>query len=232
MRLTTITFILLLLSWVQYTVEAQTGEAQTEPPALNFETLTLDQAIAFALQHAPAIQEASLTVALAELDLKRTQLWRRLIPSLTVHQGYNPIVGESRLGIGVSLDFNRIWEEDDQAKRAKLKWLNTEMYRKTVQNRVILSVTQSYYDWVTAQKQVELLEDQLSTQLKLQALQKLQFESGGAQLSAVLNTLDATATTQLALIKAQRAVKLQELTLKNEIGWDKDIDNRQSTIDN
>ena len=225
MRLTTITFILLLLSWVQYTVEAQTGEAQTEPPALNFETFTLDQAIAFALTHAPAIQEASLTVALAELDLKRTQLWRRFIPSLTVHQGYNPIVGESRLGIGLSLDFNRIWEEDNQAKGAKLKWLNTEMYRKTVQNRVILLVTQSYYDWVTAQKQVELLLDQLSTQFKLQALQKLQFESGQVQLNSVLNTLDATATTQLALIKAQASVKLLELKLKSDIGWDKDIEN-------
>ncbi|MBI1924640.1 TolC family protein [Candidatus Poribacteria bacterium] len=209
-----------MLSWVQYTVEAQ-----TEPPPLNFETLTLDQAIAFALKHAPLIQEASLTVALAELDLKRTQLWRRFIPSLTVHQGYNPIVGESRLGIGLSLDFNRIWEEDDKAKGAKLKWLNTEMYRKTVQNRVILQVTQSYYDWVTAQKQVELLEDQLSTQLKLQALQKLQFESGQAQLTSVLNTLDATATTQLALLKAQASVKLQELTLQSDIGWDKDIEN-------
>ncbi len=220
MRFTTIAFILLLLGWVQYTVEAQTGEAQTEPPTLNFETLTLDQAIAFALKHAPLIQEAELTVALAELDLKRTQLWKRLIPSLTLHHGYNPIVGESRVGIGLSLDFNRIWEEDDKAKGAKLKWFNASVYRKTVQNRVILSVTQSYYDWVVAQKQVELLLDQLSTQLKLQELQKLQFESGQAQLNSVLNTLDATATTQLALIKAQASVQLQELKLKNDIGWD------------
>jgi len=106
------------------------------------------------------------------------------------------------------------------------------MYRKTVQNRVILSVTQSYYDFVVAKKQVELLEDQLSTQLKLQELQKLQFESGQVPLNSVLNTLDATATTQLALIKAQASVKLLELKLKNDIGWDKDIDNRQSTIDN
>jgi len=220
MRFTPITLILLLLSVVQYTVAAQTGEAPTEPPALSFDTLTLEGAIAFALLHAPAIQEASLTVALAELDLKRTQLWKRLIPSFTLHQGYNPIVGESRLGIGLSLDFNRIWEEDNQAKGAKLKWLNTQRYRKTVQNRVILLVTQSYYDWVTAQKQVELLEDQLSTQLKLQELQKLQFESGQAQLNSVLNTLFATATTQLALLKAQASVKLQELKLKSEIGWD------------
>ncbi len=118
------------------------------------------------------------------------------------------------------------------ARRSLLKWLNTEMYRKTVQNRVILSVTQSYYDFVVAKKQVELLEDQLSTQLKLQELQKLQFESGQVPLNSVLNTLDATATTQLALIKAQASVKLLELKLKNDIGWDKDIDNRQSTIDN
>ena len=208
--------ILLLLSVGGYAAP----DTPQVPETLDFETLTLEGAIAFALGHAPAIAQAELTVALAELSLKTTQLWRRLIPSFTFHHGYNPIVGESRLGIGLSLDFNRIWEEDDKAKVAKLKWLNTQRYRKTVQNRVILQVTQSYYDWIAAHKQVELMEDQLSTQLKLQALQKLQFESGQAQLSAVLNTLDATATTQLALIKAQASVQLQVLKLKSEIGWD------------
>jgi outer membrane protein TolC len=197
-----------------------TAEAPKEPETLYFDTLTLDQAIAFALTHAAAIQEAELTVALAELDLKRTQFWRRLVPSLTLHHGYNPVVGESRIGIGLSLDFNQIWEETDRAKAAKLKWFNSSVYRKTVKNQVILSVTQSYYDFVAAKKQVELLEEQLSTDLKLQEIQKIQFESGQAQLAPLLNMLQTVATTQLTLMKAQAEVKLKELKIKSEIGWD------------
>ena len=129
-------------------------------------------------------------------------------------------MGESRVGIGLSLDLNQIWEEASRAKAAKLKWFNSEIYRKTVKNRVIVAVTNSYYDWVAAKKQVELLFDQLSTDLKLQEIFKIQFESGQAQLSQLLNTLGSVANTQLALMKAQAEVKLQELKLKSEIGWD------------
>jgi hypothetical protein len=131
-------FLFLVLG--QPVANAQTAEAPQEPETLSFETLTLSQAVAFALQHAPQIQEAELTVALAELDLKRTQFWRRLVPNLTLHHGYNPVVGESRVGIGLSLDLNQIWEEASRAKAAKLKWFNSEIYRKTVKNQVIADV--------------------------------------------------------------------------------------------
>ena len=220
-----ITLILLLLSLCGYTATAQSPEsemdlASKEQQALDFDTLTLEGAIAFALKHSPAIAEAELTVALAELDLKRTQFWKRLLPSLTLHHGYNPLADENRVGIGLSFSLNQIFAEGERAKEAKLKWFNAEIYQKTVGNGVVLSVTGSYYDWVTAKKQVELLEDQLSASMKLSELQKLQFESGQEKLASLVSGMQQVATTQLALLRAQAEVELRELKLKNDIGWE------------
>ena len=221
--------LLLFLGLGQYTINAQikpseipfngTDKSPKEQLTLDFETLTLEQALTFALQHAPAIAEAQITVALAELDLKRTRFWRRLVPSLNINHGYNPAVRDSRIGVGLSLDLNRIWEEGNNAKATKLRWFNTEIYQNTVRSQVIIAVTRSYYDFVAAKKQVELLEDQLSTQLKLSALQKIRFEAGTAQLNPLLSMIQSVANTRLALLKAQADVKIQELRLKGEIGY-------------
>jgi outer membrane protein TolC len=213
----TVMFLLLVLNQQGL---AQVPQAQKEPQALDFETLTLDQATSFALTHAPAMQEAQLTVALAELDLKQTSFWNQLVPDLTLHQGYNPVIGESRVGFGLSLDLNKILSQRHNSKQAKLQYFNAEIYLTTVQNKVVLSVTKSYYDFIAAKAQVEILEDQLQTQLKLQEIQKIQFESGQAPLNQVLNALHTIATTKLALLKAQAEVKLQELQLKQTIGFD------------
>lgn len=187
---------------------------------LNFETLTLDQATSFAQTHAPEIKAAMLTVALAELDLKQTSFWNQLVPNLTLHQGYNPMLGESRFGIGLGLDLNKILAQRNTAQHAKIKYFNAEIYLTTVKNRVILSATRSYYDFIAAKAQVEILEDQLQTQLKLQEIQKIQFESGQTPLNQILSALHTIATTKLALLKATGDVHLQELQLKHTIGFD------------
>ena len=149
----------------------------------------------------------------------RSTVINGLIPSLTVHQGYNSTVGESRFGIGLRLDLNRIWEENDKAKQAKLSLFNADIYRTTIQNRIIVSVTKNYYDFIAAKKQVEILEAQLQTQLKLQEIQRIQFESGQTQLSQLLSTVHTIATTQFALLKAHAQVNLQQLQLKQTIGF-------------
>ena len=195
-------------------------EARETNQQIDIQTLTLDQAIAYALEHSPQIKQAQITVALAELDLKSTRFWNWFVPSLTLHQGYNPALAESRLGIGINFDLNKILGGGyREGKQAGLKLFNAEIYLTNIKQAVITEVTKSYYDYVIAKKNIQILEEQLQNSIKLQEILKLKFESGQAQISQLLSTSESIATTKLALLKAQAEVKLTELRLKQEIGY-------------
>ena len=193
-----------------------------EPKQLNFKTLTLENTISYALEHSPKIKQAQITVALAELDLKSTRFWNWFVPRLTLHQGYNPALAESRLGIGISFDINKILGGGyRESKQAGLKLFNAEIYLTNIKQAVITEVTKSYYDYVIAKKNIQILEEQLQNSIKLQEILKLKFESGQAQISQLLNVSESIATTKLALLKTQAEVKLTELRLTQEIGYTK-----------
>ncbi len=99
-------------------------EKQETKQQLEIQTLTLDNAITYALEHSPKIKQAQITVALAELDLKQTKWWNWFVPSLTLHQGYDPALAESRLGVGISFDINKIlgrgYREGKQARLSNI----------------------------------------------------------------------------------------------------------------
>ena len=213
MRLACI-FLIIFLNFNVYALESE------QQPELDFETLTLDQALSFALEHSPKIKEARITVALAELDLKQTKWWNWFVPSLTLHQGYNPALAESRMGIGLSFDINKILGGGySESKQARLKLFDSKIYLTNIKQTVIASVTKSYYDYLIAQKNIQLLEEQLQNTVKLKEILKLKFESGQAQITQLLSISDAIAQNKLDLLKAQAELKLTELRLKQEIGY-------------
>ena len=187
---------------------------------LDFERLTLEDAITYALEHSPKIKQAKITVALAEIDLKQTSWWNWFVPSLTLHQGYEPALAESRLGVGISFDLNKILGGGKrEGKRARLKLFDVETYLSTIETQVIAEVTKSYYDYIIAQKNIEILEEQLQNSVKLQEILKLKFESASATINQLLAVNDATSKTKLELLKANAEMKLNVLKLKQEMGY-------------
>ena len=216
-------FIILIITLIALISPNLYAAEQPKPKGqLNLQTLTLDQAITHALEHSPKIKQAQITIALAELDLKQTKWWNWFVPSLTLHQGYNPALAESNMGIGISFDLNKILGRGHrEGKQAGLKLFDAEIYLGNVKQAVIASVTKSYYDYVIAKKNIEILEEQLANAVKLQEILKLKFESGQAQITQLLATSESIATTKLTLLKAQAEVKLTELRLKQEIGYTK-----------
>jgi len=214
-RLLAILFLMMFLI-----VNLQAAELPEQQIELDLETLTLDQAISYALEHSPAIKEAEITVALSELDLKQTKWWNWFIPNLTLHQGYNPVFQESKLGMGLSFDLNKILGGGfKESKRARLKLFNSEIYLKTIKDKVIADVTKSYYDYLIAKKNIEILEEQLENSVKLQEILKIKFESASATINQLLSVNESISVNKLELLKAQAEVKLTELKLKQEIGY-------------
>jgi len=209
---------LICIFFLIITLNIQAQEPE-QKQGLDFEKLTLDQAITYALEHSPKIKEAQITVALAELDLKQTKWWNWFVPNLTLHQGYNPVLAENRMGVGISFDINKILGGGyNQSKQARLKLFDAEIYLSTIKNQVIADVTKSYYDFLIAKKNIEILEEQLQNNIKLQEILKLKFESGQAQITQLLSLSDAISKNKQQLLKAQAEVFLTELKLKQEVG--------------
>lgn len=208
--------ILFLMFFLAFNLQAQESEKK---PVLDFERLTLEGAITYALKHSPKIKQAQITVALAGIDLKQTRFWNWFVPSLTLHQGYNPALAESRLGVGVSLDLNKILGGGyREGKRASLKLFDAEIYLTNTNQAVIVSVTKSYFDYVISKRNVEITEEQLQNSVKLQEILKLKFESASATINQLLSVNDAISKIKLEILRAKAEVKLTELKLKQEIG--------------
>ena len=228
MRLTFTLVLILLLTVNLHAAEQQqkpggSDDIPAEQAAFDLEHLTLDDAITSALEHSPKIKEAEITVALAEIDLKQTRWFNWFVPSLSLHQGYNPALAESAMGLGVNFDLNQILGGGlRQSKQAKLHLFDAEIYLTNVKGTVIAAVTKSYYDYLISQENLNILREQLENSVKLQELLKLRFESGQATINQLLSLSESIATTKVAILKAQAEVKLTELKLKQEIGYTDD----------
>jgi outer membrane protein TolC len=214
------TLVLMLLLKVNIHAVEPPKQNTDQPAAVDLEHLTLDDAITSALEHSPQIKAAEITVALAEIDLKQTQWFNWFVPSLSLHQGYNPALAESAMGLGVNFDLNQILGGGlRQSKKATLKLFDAEIYLTTVKQTVIAYVTKSYYDYVIAQENRQILRKQLENSVKLQELLKLKFESGQATINQLLSLSESIATTKVSILKAEAELKLTFLKLKQEIGY-------------
>ena len=200
-------------------VNVQAEEMPEKNKDLDFEGLTLDNAVTHALEHSLKIKQAKVTVALAEIDLKQTRFWNWFMPSLSLHQGYDPALAQSRLGLGIHFDINKILGGGHrEGKQAKLKLFDAEIYLKNVKQAVIATVTKSYYDFVIAKRNIEILEEKLQNSVKLQEILRLKFEGASATINELLSVNNAISKTKLELLNAEAEVKLMELKLKQEIG--------------
>lgn len=216
-RISTSLFICLwLFCCVQFGVSDSEPKPSHQPPISN---LSLQEAIDSALKHSPLIKQAEITVALAELDLKATHWWRQWIPNLNLHHGYDPIVGDNRIGFTMNFDLDRLLGQGSApSKKAQLKLFDRNVYLETVKRQVITAVTRSYFAYLIAKKKVRLIEGQLSRDVKRREILGIQFESGQIQLAPLLQIETVISNDHLGLLEAQANVKLAELQLKSDIG--------------
>lgn len=181
--------------------------------------LSLEDAINIGLQHSPLIKQAELNVALAELDLKSTKWWKSLfLPNLNIGSRYDPIFGDSRIGIALSFDLRSILNERDQSKRAKIKLFDAQIYQNNTKARVIEAVTKSFFDHRLALERVTVYEDKLAQDAKLLELSRVKFETGKIELDELLKLEYLLSEDKLKLLEAKADLQLKELKLRQEMG--------------
>ena len=181
--------------------------------------LPLESLIELARAHAPKLQDARAKVALARLDVRGTQWWTWLIPSVTAHQGYDFLTGQERAAVALSLDVSKLLGAGArEAERAHLGLAQAERALAAAELDLVAEVTQAAFQATTARATVQVREAAVADALKLEALERIKFEHGTGDLAPLLQARAALARARLELLQAQQAQTLTTLALARALG--------------
>jgi outer membrane protein TolC len=211
-----LTAFLALFMWNVGLVGAMEG---SEPKESIPEGLTLDEAVATALEHSPKIGEAREKIALAELDVKAAVWWRWLIPNLTVAEGYDFLSQQERAHVAMTLDLSKILGEGLREERqAEIKLFNSNLYYETVRRQTAREAAQAFFEYAAARQAVPVKEEVLKNSLKLREVLKIKFEHGSIELDKLLAIEETISSARLEVLKARQNACLAEMKLIEAMG--------------
>jgi outer membrane protein TolC len=193
--------------------------AAANSPVIDPADLPLETLLTLARQHAPKLQDARAKVALARLDVRGTQWWTWLVPSVTAHQGYDFLTGQDRAAVGLALDVSKFLGGGARdAERARLGLEQTERALAVTEAEVVAEVVQAAYQVTTARATVQVRETAVAHAVKLELLERIKFEHGTGDLAPLLQAEGALARARLELLQARQAADLAVLALYRAVG--------------
>ena len=193
--------------------------ATASSPVIDPADLPLETLVTLARQHAPKLQDARAKVALARLDVRGTEWWTWLVPSVTAHQGYDFLSGQERAAVGLALDVSKLLGEGARAaERARLGLAQAERALAVTEAEVVAEVVQAAYQVTTARATVQVREAAVAHAVKLELLERIKFEHGTGDLAPLLQAEGALARARLELLQARQSADLAGLALYRAIG--------------
>ena len=188
-------------------------------PAIDLGALSVEELVTLARQHAPKLQDARAKVALARLDVRGTEWWTWLVPSVTAHQGYDFLTGQERAAVGLALDLSKVLGEGARAaERARLGLAQAERALAVTEAEVVAEVVQAAYQVAAARATVEVREAAVAHAVKLELLERIKFEHGTGDLAPLLQAEGGLARARLELLQAKQAADLAALALYRAAG--------------
>lgn len=193
--------------------------ATASSPVIDPADLPLETLVTLARQHAPKLQDARAKVALARLDVRGTEWWTWLVPSVTAHQGYDFLTGQERAAVGLALDVSKFLGDGARAaERARLGLAQAERALTVTEAEVVAEVVQAAYQVTSARATVQVREAAVAHAVKLELLERIKFEHGTGDLAPLLQAEGALARARLELLQARQAADLTALALYRAIG--------------
>ena len=193
---------------------AAAGSPSVDPAELTLETL-----LELAREHAPKLQDARAKVALARLDVRGTEWWTWLVPSVTAHQGYDFLTGQERAAIGLAIDLSKLVGAGARdAERARLGLAQAERALAVAEAEMVAEVVQAAYQVATLRATVLVREAAVAHAVKLELLERVKFEHGTGDLAPRLQAEGALARARRELLQARQAADLAALALCRAVG--------------
>ena len=213
-RVVAIAGLVTLLTWLGAPPPSPAKSPFIDPAELPLETL-LD----LARQHAPKLKDMRAKVALARLDVRGTEWWTWLVPSVTAHQGYDFLTGQERAAVGLALDLSKfVGAGARDAERARLGLAQAERALAVAEAEVVGEVVQALYQVTAARATVQVRETAVAHAVKLELLERIKFEHGTGDLAPLLQAEGGLARARLELLQAKQAADLAALALYRAVG--------------
>ena len=189
------------------------------PPSIDPADLPLETLQDLARQHAPKLKDARAKVALARLDVRGTEWWTWLVPSVTAHQGYDFLTGQDRAAVGLALDLSKFLGAGARdAERARLGLEQAERALAATEAEVLAEVVQAAYLVATTRATVQVREMAVAHAIKLELLERIKFDHGTGDLAPLLQAEGGLARARLELLQAKQAADLAALGLYRAVG--------------
>lgn len=193
--------------------------AAANSPIIDPADLPLETLLTLARQHAPKLQDARAKIALARLDVRGTEWWTWLVPSVTAHQGYDFLTGQDRAAVGLALDLSKFLGEGARAaERARVGLAQAERALAVTEAEVVAEVVQAAYQVTAARATAQVREVAVAHAVKLDLLERIKFEHGTGDLAPLLQAEGGLARARLELLQARQSADLAGLALYRAIG--------------
>ena len=193
--------------------------AGASSPFIDPAEVPLETLLDLARQHAPKLKDARAKVALARLDVRGTEWWTWLVPSVTAHQGYDFLTGQDRAAVGLALDLSKLVGAGARdAERARLGLEQAERALAVTEAEVVGEVVQALYQVTAARATVQVRETAVAHAVKLELLERIKFEHGTGDLAPLLQAEGALARARLELLQAKQTADLAALALYRAVG--------------
>jgi outer membrane protein TolC len=188
-------------------------------PIVDPADLPLETLLDLAREHAPKLKDARAKVALARLDVRATEWWTWLVPSVTAHQGYDFLTGQDRAAVGLAIDLSRFLGAGGRdAERARLGLAQAERGVVVTEAEVVAEVLAAVYQVTAARATVAVRETAVTHAVKLKLLERIKFEHGTGDLAPLLQAEGALARARLELLQATQAAHLATVALYRALG--------------
>jgi outer membrane protein len=204
--------------------QGSTGPVYQEPPVL-----TLERAIALAVEHAPAALFAEATAVAARADLLQTR--GSLLPSVGLNSFYNNSSNQrfdQATGQLVSESYTaqvtgsyEIFAGGRRLAQLRAAGAGVDAAEARVREQayvVVLRVTETYYAAAAASDLVEVADQRLERARQQEEFAENRYELGTATTSDLLRAQIEVANAELAALEARSALRSSSLELGRLVG--------------
>ncbi|RKY58915.1 MAG: hypothetical protein DRP95_05525 [Candidatus Latescibacterota bacterium] len=208
----------------------------TRAEAGGLASLSADQLVAYALEHAPRLVQARSRVEFSRLRLREAG-WRwALLPRLsfslgtgfqTIYlEGQGPYVlpgpsAKLNYGVHLSVSLDRILRNRLEQARARLEYEKALAELEQDRARIAAQVRELYHRLRCQREISRALELEVQAAEQLVKCRRIQFQQGEITRAVLSRSQVALAKSRVALLESQREEILLEHQLKGLIGWQK-----------
>lgn len=185
-------------------------DVRAEEPSTFPDDMSLEEMINYALRNSPLSEETEARIELAKLEVVRTRLLNRLMPSVTFYCvssiGRSSVVENMELwqedtarlrwNLSLSWDTDRILSFSDHKKR-KLQLYQAILERNKLEERIIREISELYFALENLNKREEICEFRVGAKRQLVEYKKELY-------NAQKITLDELLDSKIDLYEAER----------------------------